>query len=760
MTDKKTELRKEEVVSDSTEGKRVEDALQRSEKLFRSVAAAARDAIIIIDDKGIISFWNRAAELIFGWSEGEALGRGLHVIIAPERYREDSDRGLQIFQSTGKGKAVDAILELDALHKDGREFPVELSLAGFKFDNSWHAVGVVRDISERKKAEKDLRKSEADRREQEAFRLANAYNRSLIEASLDPLVTIGPDGKITDVNKATEDATGYPRQKLIGTDFSSYFSVPERAQEGYQLVFHDGLVRDFELELCHRNGSLTPVIYNASIYKDENGEIVGVFAAARDITERKRAEEALHVAVATAEAANRAKSSFLANMSHEIRTPMNGVLGMTGLLWGTPLTDGQRRYAEKIKTSSETLLTVISGILDFSKIDAGKMTLENIPFSLTAVIGNAVSIFGPQAAGKGIDLQTAIDPELPADLRGDPLRLTQVINNLVGNAVKFTVTGDIQLAAKVRRRTPASVELEISVRDTGIGMTEKELSRLYTAFSQADASTTRRFGGTGLGLAISRQLVELMGGTIRAESIPGKGSVFTVLISFPVAIQAPEAIINSNPMSIPPPGLDVEAGLSRLDGNRELYLKLLEDFITGYGEAPGQLLQELRTDRREEVVRRVQAIKGMAGNIGGKDLETAAAELEKACLAAGNGVPFALGETLRVFIDRHEALITAIGVVLARQPVVAPAMPEGPPWDEAEMRLLLARLRKALVSEEPRPCKKIMGELMKKRWPAGREAVLAELSRLVQRYRLVEALALLDKEFDDITGRTEKREND
>jgi len=759
MTDKKTELRNQAVVTDSTEGKRVEDALQRSEKLFRSVASAARDAIIIIDDKGIISFWNRAAELIFGWSEGEVLGRDLHVIIAPEHYRDDSGRGLQIFQNTGKGKAVDAILELDALHKDGREFPVELSVAGFKLDNSWHAVGVARDISERKKAEKDLRKSEAGRREQETFRLANAYNRSLIEASLDPLVTIGPDGKITDVNKATEDATGYPRQKLIGTDFSSYFSVPARAQEGYQLVFRDGLARDFELELCHRNGSLTPVIYNASIYRDDNGEVVGVFAAARDITERKRAEEALHVAVGTAEAANRAKSSFLANMSHEIRTPMNGVLGMTGLLLGTPLTDGQRRYAEKIKTSSETLLTVISGILDFSKIDAGKMTLENIPFSLTAVIGNVVSIFGPQAAGKGIDLQTAVDPELPAVLRGDPLRLTQVINNLVGNAVKFTVTGDIQLAAKVRRRTAANVELEISVRDTGIGMTEKELSRLYTAFSQADASTTRRFGGTGLGLAISRQLVELMGGTIRADSIPGKGSVFTVLIAFPVATGIRE-VESSGRLLIPPPGLDVEAGLSRLDGNRELYLKLLEDFIAGHGEAPGQLLQELRTDRREEVVRRVQAIKGMAGNIGGKDLETAAADLEKACLAAGNGVPFALGETLRVFIDRHEALITAIGVVLSQQPVVAPAMPEGPPGDAAEMRLLLARLRKALASEEPRPCKKIMGELMKKRWPEGREAVLAELSRLVQRYRLAEALALLDKEFDDITGRTEKREND
>jgi nitrogen-specific signal transduction histidine kinase/HPt (histidine-containing phosphotransfer) domain-containing protein len=457
-----------------------------------------------------------------------------------------------------------------------------------------------------------------------------------------------------------------------------------------------------------------------------------------------------------ADAASQAKSTFLVNMSHEIRTPLNGVLGMAGLLLGTPLTNRQRDYAEKIRTSSQSLFIVLNGIMDLSKIATGNMILENIPFSPGEVIGNVVRTFGPQAAEKGIALHTHIDPELPEALLGDPQRLTQVLNNLLGNAVKFTLEGNIQFAASVRRQTAAGVELEILVQDTGVGMTEEEQSRLFMEFSQADESKTRGFGGTGLGLAISRQLVELMGGMIRVESTPGKGSVFTVIISFPVAPGVREVDLSGRLLIPSVPGLDVEAGLKRLDGNWELYLKLLADFVDEHVETPAQLVQELRTDRREDVVRRAQAIKGVAGNIGGKDLETAAAELERACLAAVNGVPFSLGEPLRAFIDCHEALITAIGDVLARQPVVPPTKQEGPPGDAAEMHLLLKRLWKALASEEPRPAKKIMGELMRKKWPAGHETVLAKLNRLVHRYRLADALVLLNKEFDDIMGKEEQ----
>ncbi|MFZ4440129.1 MAG: ATP-binding protein [Syntrophales bacterium] len=235
-----------------------------------------------------------------------------------------------------------------------------------------------------------------------------------------------------------------------------------------------------------------------------------------------------------AEAASRAKSLFMGNMSHELRTPLSGVLGMTEALLNTPVTEKQRDYAETIRKSGKALLAVVSNILDFSKISAGNMALESSPFFVEAVIANVVNLFGPPAAEEKIGLNATIDPELPA-VRGDAHRLTQVVSNLVGNAVKFTKRGEIQVAVKIMRRTETEVDLEIGVQDTGIGMTEEELSRIFTPFTQGDTTTGRRFGGTGLGLTISRNLAELMGGTIQVESVLGRGSLFTILVTFPIA---------------------------------------------------------------------------------------------------------------------------------------------------------------------------------------------------------------------------------
>ena len=330
-----------------------------------------------------------------------------------------------------------------------------------------------------------------------------------------------------------------------------------------------------------------------------------------------------------AEAASRAKSLFIGNMSHELRTPLSGVLGMTEALLNTPLADKQRDYAETIRKSGKALLAVVGNILDFSKISAGNMALESSPFQVEAVIANVVNLFGPAAAEEKIGLHVTMDPALPA-VRGDVHRLTQVVSNLVGNAVKFTKAGEIQVAVKILRRTEAEVELAIGVQDTGIGMTEEEISRIFTGFTQGDTSRARRFGGTGLGLTISRNLVELMGGKLQVESVFGKGSLFTVLVTFPIA--------------------------------------------QGFA----------RSDWKSDPINPVAP--------------------------------------------------------------VTPPKPERPPGDMTELHALLEQLKEPLDNGEPRPCKDILAVLLAKSWPAEQETLLAELNRLVNRYRLQEALDLLNKD--------------
>jgi PAS domain S-box-containing protein len=305
--------------------------------------------------------------------------------------------------------------------------------------------------------------------------------------------------------------------------------------------------------------------------------LVGVIT---DLTERRRNEQDLRLAKDAAEAANRAKSEFVANMSHEVRTPMNGVLGMTELLLGTELTSVQQRYAHNIRSSGEALLTIINDILDFSKIEAGKMALEALALDLRGLAEEVVSLLVEGARTKGLRLVCDIDPNVPQHITGDPVRLRQILINLAGNALKFTERGEVVIA--MRRlpfdSDPAVCILELSVRDTGIGLAPSTCERLFKPFSQADGSTTRRYGGTGLGLAICHSLAGMMGGEIGVESTLGQGSCFRVVLPLPIA-EAPCEAANDAPLRLaaPAPRLSGRVLLVEDNGvNQEIGLAMLE----------------------------------------------------------------------------------------------------------------------------------------------------------------------------------------
>ena len=747
------------------EVQRHELELRESEERLLRITSTAHDGILMLDGSGNIEFWNEAAGRMFGYAREAVLGRTMHTLLPPLPFREAHLRAFPHFQQTGQGTAVGKTVELAGLRRDGSEFPLELSLSAVQVKSAWHSIGVVRDISDRKKAEKALRESEdkfrtvadhsyeweywmaADgtlvhispscqrisgytaqefwddpgllnrivhqddletflhhldvcakgaapenchtpdfrirsrsgevrwiahicqevfdsegktlgrracnrditahkkaekeilRKQQQLEELNSALHssedklRTLFDLASDAIIIHDYEGNLKEVNSTACERLGYSREEMLSLHLSC-LDLPEFAAQipdilhqlkkskklvfdsihvgkngclvpvevsskeivlaGELLVFstarditernqfqkkllklskavenspvtviitdHLGLIEYVNPKFTEISGyapeeviGRNPRILNAGVQpkelyrelwstilagqqwrgdfcnkkkngeihwdhasispiRDEQGNITHFVAIKEDVTEQKRIAEELLVAQDAAHAANRSKTEFLANMSHEIRTPLNAIIGFSALALKSSLPPRQYDYIRKINMAGELLLTVINDILDFSKIEAGRMMLEQIPFRLESMLTNVFSLVQQKATDKGLKVRVVVSPEVTSCLVGDEHRLGQVIANLLSNAVKFTEHGEITLESTLLTREKERVQLKFSVCDSGIGISAEQISKLFQPFTQADGSTTRRFGGTGLGLSISKRMVEMMGG--------------------------------------------------------------------------------------------------------------------------------------------------------------------------------------------------------------------------------------------------------
>jgi two-component system sensor histidine kinase/response regulator len=487
------------IVRDVTERIQAEEALRKSEERYRTILENIEDGYFEVDLAGNLTFFNDSVCRITGYPPDELMGMS-------NRQRMDHENAKKLYRAIDKVYTTgrpDKGIQYEAITKTGDRRHMESSVSLIK-DAEGHAIGfrgIMRDITDRIRAEEEL------------VRLA-----SFPEQDPDPVIEVDGEGRVTYLNPVA--ASRFPELQKTGLRHP---------------VLEDLLSVVGPLQRGDRAAATREIAFGDSVYEQritfipENG-LIRVFA--RDITDRKEVEEALKEAKSAAEVANRAKSEFLANMSHEIRTPMNGIIGMTDLALATDLTKEQREYLDMVKLSADSLLGILNQILDISKIEAGRIELEELEFDLRNTLESVVEMLAVKAKEAGLELVCHIKPDVPGALVGDPGRLRQVIVNLAGNALKFTQQGEVVIRVETEKEEDSSVRLHFTVSDRGIGIPQDKINSIFDSFIQVDSSTTRKYGGTGLGLAISKQLVELMDGSIWVESELGKGSTFHFIARF------------------------------------------------------------------------------------------------------------------------------------------------------------------------------------------------------------------------------------
>jgi len=543
--------------TDNTARKQAEEALLKAGALQSAIFNSANFSSIATDAKGVIQIFNVGAERMLGYTAAEVMNKITPADISDpqELIVRATALSLELDTSITPGfealvfkasRGIEDIYELTYFRKDGSRFPAIVSVTALR-DAQENIIGYLL-IGTDNTARKQVEAAQAllDQR----LRDQQFYTRSLIESNIDALMTTDPQGIISDVNRQMMALTGRTRDELIGAPCRNFFTDPVRADAAIKRVLTENKVSDYELTMRAQNGEETVVSYNAATFHDRDRKLQGVFAAARDVTERKRFERALQEKNIELEHASRMKSEFLATMSHELRTPLNAIIGFSealkdGLI-GT-MTDTQHEYIGDIFTSGQHLLSLINDILDLSKVEAGMMVLELEAVDVHSLLSNSLTIVREKAAAQRIQLDLEADEDLGAP-QLDMRKTKQIVYNLLSNAVKFSGNGG-RVMLSARRVSRSSVGtlpgtwsvrtfpiaeneynefLEICVSDSGIGISKLNMEKLFQPFTQIDSSLARKFEGTGLGLAMVKQLAELHGGTVAAASAEGKGARFAV----------------------------------------------------------------------------------------------------------------------------------------------------------------------------------------------------------------------------------------
>jgi PAS domain S-box-containing protein len=518
---------------------RREAALLKTGALQNAIFNSANFSSIATDEKGVIQIFNVGAERMLGYVAADVVNKitpadisdPLEVIARAAALSAELATtitpGFQalVFKAS---RGIEDIYELTYIRKDGSRFPAIVSVTALR-DDPGAIIGYLligTDNSARKQVEAEQMKLDQRLRDQQF------YTRSLIESNIDALMTTDPAGIITDVNKQMEALTGCTRDELIGAPFKNYFTDPERAEAGIKLALREKKITNYELTACARDGKTTVVSYNATTFYDRDRKLQGVFAAARDVTERKLLDHAIEQqnvelkrARATAEKANLAKSDFLSSMSHELRSPLNAILGFAQLINSDspPPTPAQTESINQILHAGWYLLELINEILDLAQIESGRLALSREPTSLTEVIFECQAMIEPQGQKRGIDM-TFPQFDVPCFVDADRTRLKQVLINLLSNAIKYNQANGT-VVVEVDRISGTPERVRVSVKDSGAGLPPDMLTQLFQPFNRLGQERSTE-EGTGIGLVMSKRLVELMGGEIGVESTVGFGSVF------------------------------------------------------------------------------------------------------------------------------------------------------------------------------------------------------------------------------------------